>query len=90
MPYITEDRRDEINNFDDLETPGELNYLITSAANRYIVRHGVSYATFNEVIGVLECAKIELYRRLVANYENSKIEENGDVYEETLIAAVQT
>jgi hypothetical protein len=31
------------------------------------------------LIGMLECAKLELYRRSVANYEDEKILENGDV-----------
>jgi len=39
-----------------------------------------SYAELNEVIGVLECAKQELYRRVVAPYEDGKAKINGDVY----------
>jgi hypothetical protein len=35
---------------------------------------------YNDVIGALECCKLELYRRMVAPYENTKIKENGDVY----------
>jgi hypothetical protein len=34
----------------------------------------------NEAIGVLECAKLELYRRVAAPYEDEKIAESGDVY----------
>jgi hypothetical protein len=63
------------------ESGGELNYLITTLIQEYILREGLSYATLNEVIGVLECAKLELYRRVVTPYEDSKIQENGDVYE---------
>ena len=62
------------------ETPGELNYLITILLKEYIEREGLSYATLNECIGVLECAKLELYRRVAAGYEDQKCEENGDVY----------
>jgi hypothetical protein len=40
----------------------------------------VGYAEINEVVGVLECCKLELYRRLAAPYEDTKIKENGDVY----------
>jgi len=32
------------------------------------------------VIGVLESVKMELYRRKIADYEDEKCEENGDVY----------
>jgi len=31
-------------------------------------------------VGVLECAKLELYRRIAAPYEDEKIVETGDVY----------
>ena len=30
-------------------------------------------------MGVLECCKLEFYRRVAAPYEDIKIEENGDV-----------
>ena len=40
----------------------------------------VRYSKINALIGVLECAKLELYRRVAAPYENDKIDENGDVY----------
>ena len=38
------------------------------------------YTHVNEAVGVLECAKLELYRRVAAPYEDEKIAENGDVY----------
>lgn len=62
------------------EVPGILNYQITRIVNSYINREGTNYHTINEVIGVLECAKLELYRRIAAPYEDKKKEENGDVY----------
>jgi cystathionine beta-lyase family protein involved in aluminum resistance len=62
------------------ETAGELNFMITVLVDEYIQLHGKRYDTLNEVIGVLECAKLELYRRVVAPYEDTKIEQNGDVY----------
>ena len=40
----------------------------------------ISYSRINELIGVLECAKIELYRRIAAPYEDDKSRINGDVY----------
>jgi len=60
---------------------GGLNYLITTLVLRYIgATGGTSYTKLNEVIGVLECAKLELYRRRAAAYEDRKVVENGDVY----------
>lgn len=60
--------------------PGELNFVISDIVDSYLIRNGRSYVTLNEVVGVLECAKLELYRRIAAPYEDTKIEENGDVY----------
>ncbi len=95
MPYITQNKREEIIEKDDvfgdgeifhrivmehIDKPGELNYAITEMLINYLNRKGVSYTNMNEVIGVLECAKLELYRRMTAPYEDTKIEENGDVY----------
>lgn len=61
-------------------TAGELNFKITTVVNQYLVDKGKNYQNLNEVIGVLECAKLELYRRIVAPYETQKVIENGDVY----------
>ena len=90
MPYIKESEREriekEIRRYPQLKTPGELNYFITEVIRTYLdkkifdQREANNYADFNEVIGVLECAKQELYRRLVAPYEDVKMIENGDVY----------
>ena len=59
---------------------GRLNYIITKIIQKYIEVNGLSYHTINEAIGVLECAKLELYRRLAAPYENKAKKKNGDVY----------
>jgi broad-specificity NMP kinase len=74
MPYIKQDRRKS-----SPETAGELNYHITRMIMKYL-GESPGYTEYNSVVGVLECAKIELYRRMVAPYEDKKIVENGDVY----------
>jgi hypothetical protein len=85
MPYISESERKRyegvLAELDKIpvNTPGKLNYLITEIIKRYINNHD-HYATYNAAIGALECAKLELYRRLVSPYEDKKIDENGDVY----------
>lgn len=80
MPYIKQEDRLAVPDMIP-ETPGELNYLFTKLILEYIdERGGMSYTVVNEVVGVLECAKLELYRRLAAPYEDEKIELNGDVY----------
>lgn len=81
MPYITEDARARIDEGGKPETPGELNYAITRLTDNYLVQKGgIRYSHVNEVIGALECAKLELYRRVAGPYEDQKLEENGDVY----------
>lgn len=65
--------------------PGHLNYIITSIIKRgydaaaKLDDFKLGYGDFNEMIGMLECAKLELYRRTLAPYEDKKIKENGDV-----------
>jgi hypothetical protein len=65
------------------ETPigsaGELNFLITSVVHHYLRQFPKSYSAYNEAVGALEAAKLELYRRQVAPYEDVKIAENGDL-----------
>lgn len=96
MPYIKQDRRKKLDSaIDRLATklhnlcdisvdspgnfinPGDLNYVITSLCNR---AGASNYAGYNELIGVLECCKLELYRRAISRYEDKKADENGDVY----------
>ena len=87
MPYIEQSRRAQIYDpfkqiieFDKIKTPGELNYAITMMLKHYCDVKGHSYTNYNEVVGVLECAKLEFYRRKAAPYEDTKIVSNGDVY----------
>lgn len=80
MPYIRRYLRPSLETIVSPDGPGELNYTLSRICFQYVVRKGASYATYNEVIGALECAKLELYRRQVAEYENQKCRENGDVY----------
>ncbi len=82
MPYIPAEDRTMVRTHRCPITPGELNYLITNTIIGYLDtlnRH--SYAGYNEVVGVLECVKLEMYRRMVAPYEDKKCVVNGDVYD---------
>lgn len=86
MPYITQEARNRLDvrlsdTLPDPVTSGELNYLITRLCLQYLTNvTGISYTGFNEVIGVLECAKQELYQKHVRPYEDLKCLENGEVY----------
>ena len=80
MPYIPQDRRVRAV-FGPCDA-GELNFAITKLITSYLQFKGTRYATFNDIIGALEGAKLELYRRVVGPYETQKAIENGDVYGE--------
>jgi len=58
---------------------GELNFKVTELVDMFL-GDSLNYSRINEAIGALECAKLELYRRVAAPYEDKKIKENGDVY----------
>lgn len=80
MPYIKQNLRDGIDSGECVPADaGQLNYAITSLLRKYENFNGTKYQTFNDMIGALEGAKLELYRRGVAPYEEIKILENGDV-----------
>lgn len=82
MPYIAQRDRANIDRWLGLlrpKTVGELNYVITRILLAFLPKNP-SYSDFNGIMGVLESAKIEFYRRAVAPYEDNKREDNGDVY----------
>lgn len=88
MPYIEALHRDELldtsprewrHHINGQASAGELNFAITNMVLGYLGEKP-NYAAFNNAIGALECAKLELYRRMVAPYEDLKISLNGDVY----------
>lgn len=81
MPYIESEARERLDAGAPPENAGELNYAVTRLIDDYLSRTGgVRYARINEVVGALECAKLELYRRIAVPYEDVKMAENGDVY----------
>ena len=85
MPYIKQLRRFQLDTMaiEDLESeiksPGELNYVITRLIDDYHSRRR-DYQSVNDIVGALEGAKLEFYRRVAAPYEDQKAMENGDVY----------
>jgi hypothetical protein len=46
----------------------------------YMDYQKLSYQTINDIVGALEGAKLEFYRRVAVPYEESKRRINGDVY----------
>lgn len=82
MPYINSLKRNYlIPDFNTLPADaGELNFIFTEIIKQYLKLNGKSYQSINDIVGALEGAKMEFYRRVAAPYEDLKIEENGDVY----------
>jgi len=87
MPYIDNDKRELIDPVVEqleeiLENMGDLNYTITRLCDAYLsTEEGIRYSRLNDLVGALECAKLELYRRVAAPYEDLKAQENGDAYD---------
>lgn len=85
MPYIEHISREKwdkvLKNLlylvDEQANVGSINYILTRIITACPLD---SYYSINSMIGVLECAKLELYRRIAVPYEENKKEENGDVY----------
>ena len=92
MPYIKKETRKnfdkeidalitKINDNSNQNTvAGNLNYIITRLTEASM-RGELRYVKLNDIVGALECAKLEIYRRLAAPYEDDKIKESGDVKE---------
>lgn len=93
MPYIPQEKRMELDNkmnhllnhiYSTSPSVGEMNFIISSIINNYIQgkedSNMFNYNVCNNLIGVLECAKLELYRKVVAEYEEVKINQNGPLY----------
>lgn len=85
MPYISQESKDKVDRglvalqLSEFECAGDLNYAIHQLIAKYIDQNNSSYQTYNDIVGVLDCAKMEIYRRLVSKYEDDKVESNGDV-----------
>ncbi len=93
MPYIKQEDR---KNFNGLvaklskridfagNNKGDLNYIITMLIKEFVKRKGLKYNTLSDITGVLNDVKVEFERKVVANYEDLKIKENGGIYEDLI------
>lgn len=85
MPYVESATRGRLIAHPSPWNAGELNYLLTRTIRKYLDNleakdGGVRYQHLNDVLGALEGAKQEFYRRVVVPYEDRKAMKNGDVY----------
>jgi hypothetical protein len=63
---------------------GDLTYGLTKLVVAWIKSHGKKYLNLAIVMGCLFCTAFELYRRVIAPYEDKKRQDNGDVYGDIL------
>jgi hypothetical protein len=83
MPYIKQERRDMVSwiidnlnaVFSHVGVTGNLNYILYKLA----LRNCHNYAEYAAFIGELEAAKLEIYRKQIAPYEECKELENGSI-----------
>ena len=86
MPYISQEYRGFYRDRckylgQTAKSAGELNYIFSMIAREYLLTEGENYAIMNNIIGALEGAKIEFYRKHMADYEEAKIKIHGDLDE---------
>jgi hypothetical protein len=94
MPYIAQQRRRELDaqfgalyeGFAPLSN-GERNYVLTRMVHAVWAKVP-SYAVGQDIVGLLACVSQEFYRRVLAIYEDNKVDENGDVMPFAEFAAV--
>ena len=82
MPYIKPEKRKlmdevvEIMKIENVQANGDLNYILYKYCKNHIPK---SYNSIKNFCGELRQCATEIERRILAPYEDSKIQENGDV-----------
>lgn len=84
MPYIPSKRRKALNEHAKAKDVGELTYVICKAVDDYLRSkgraEGLRYQYLAEAAGALANAQMEVYRRVTAPYEITKIQEHTDMF----------
>jgi len=79
MPYVKDETRNYLKTHKAI-FPGELAFKLAQVIQEYKEKDIECYAMHNEIVGALECLKLEYARRFLYPYEDKKREENGDVW----------
>lgn len=92
MPYIKEEFRKELRplidalgekvneihkKYPEQTRDGLMNFSLSELIA--MVYPNARYTDMNEVVGMLECCKLEYYRKKASPYEDKKEEENGSI-----------
>jgi hypothetical protein len=86
MPYIAKENRVKFEEpvqklADNIESDGDLNYCISLLMHKILEKRGIRYQNMNNIMGAIDCAKMEFYRTVASPYEDEKKTENGSVSE---------
>jgi hypothetical protein len=93
MPYITQERREELdplidelfNNLDAVKAEGEINYCCTRLVHLYVLRLIKNVRKSYQILGqghkILTEAAREYYRVVMGGYEDEARQKNGSVSE---------
>lgn len=79
MPYLSDEIKFQLLSGRSPENAGELNYCVFQRGKAYLETQPDKYQAYNDLIGAIEAAKLEIYHRCVGPYERAKRIENGDV-----------
>lgn len=94
MPYLNENFKREIDGYGGFwelcqylgtlslkDFAGALNYVVFRTVKTWLKVNGKSYWHLATIIGSLVCCVLEIYRRVVAPYEDEKIADpnHGDI-----------
>lgn len=85
MPYLPVPEKTRLDEGGVPHRGGELNYLVTKLCVEYIEQNGLDYQAINDVLGALDGASKEFYRRVAVPYEEVKCAGNGDVYPQGIV-----
>ena len=80
MPYLDKAIRASLDNGRKPTEAEELNYILTRLCDEFLMKTAMSYKNINQVIGALECAKLEFYRRVAGPHADQRCRLNGEVY----------
>ena len=80
MPYLTSDAKTDLAKRGHPRGAGELNFVLCQVMVEYYNNNGQNYQAHNDILGALEGARLEWFRRVLCPYEDVKRVENGDVF----------
>jgi len=86
MPYIDKNQREKylyftnaINNIGDIETKGDLEYLVFFLMKKYMSSRDFRYSTLHDCVYAVQHCSDEFRRRFLDVREKEALTKNGDV-----------